>query len=64
MSVQSVYAEQMGFFCTRIYLTSLENESGIYPTKKNECVLQRQIDHKFVVFITYYKFDVDLMDVL
>ncbi len=43
---------------------SMEGASDI-PTKNNECVLHRHIDHEFVVvFITYYTFDLDMMDVL
>ncbi len=43
---------------------SLEDESDIHA-KNNECVLNRQIENEFVViFITYYPFDVDLMDFL
>ncbi len=30
-------------------------------TKNNECVLHRQNAHEFVVFVTCYTFDVDLM---
>ncbi len=43
------------------YLTSPEDESDIH-TKNNECVLHKQIEHEFVVFITYYTFDVYLME--
>ncbi len=41
---------------------SQEDESDI-PNKNNAYVLHRQIEHSFVVFITYYTSDVDLMDV-
>ncbi len=46
------------------YLTSLEGDSDI-PTKNNEYILHIHIEHKFVVVfitVTYYTFDVDLMD--
>ncbi len=44
------------------YLTSLVDKLYI-TTQENICALHRQLEHKFVViFITYYIFDVDLMD--
>ncbi len=43
---------------------SPEDESDI-PTKNNELVRHKQIEHEFVVvFITYYTFDVDLINYL
>ncbi len=51
----------MSCFCIG-YLMSPEDESNI-PTKNNEYVLHRQIEHEFVVvFITYYTFHVDLRE--
>ncbi len=46
------------------YLTSPPDSSDI-PTNNTGCVLHKHIEHKFVVVcITYYTFDVDLMDSL
>ncbi len=60
MSVQSVCEEHIGCFAQG-YLMSLEDELDI-PTKNNECVLHSWIEHECIVFITYYTFDVDLID--
>ncbi len=67
VSVQSVFGEHMSFFCLWIYGNS--PESGLIsltkPMNVSEYVLHRQgrqIEHEFVMFITYYTFDVDLID--
>ncbi len=54
----NLYVENTSCFS----LISPEDESDI-PTKTNECVLHRWIEHEFVVvFITYYTGDVDFRD--
>ncbi len=42
---------------------SLEDESDI-PTKNTECVLNEHIKQEFVIFIIYYTFNVNLMNIL
>ncbi len=61
----SLSGEHMSCFCVGISDKSTEDESDI-PTKNNESVLHRWIQHSFVVvFITlYYTFNFDLMDFL
>ncbi len=54
-SVQSFCGEHRSCFCTGI-----SDEYG--GRKSNECVLLSKIEHKFVVLIIYYTFNVDLMN--
>ncbi len=53
----------MRCFCIGIFEESRRRVR--YPYQNNECVLHRQFEHEFVVvFVTYYAFHVDVMDVL